>query len=407
MQININKLSDIADINPSKYKRAKDDYQVGFIPMEYVDDITGQLINYKTVNYSDVSKGYTSFKNNDVVFAKITPCMENGKCAVIKNMPNGVGFGSTEFYVIRPKENILPEYIWFYLRQERIRKLAVKSFTGSSGHKRVSKNFVDNLSVPIPFIGNTPSISDQKRVILKLEKILDEVDKAIIKTNNAIKDSKDLFFSELENTIGTKCNYEEYSFIEKANIFNGFAFKSTDYKTNGIPLIRIGNVQDNYIDLGNCKYLPKEYETKYGGFVIKDGDLLIALSGATTGKVGRYLNKSTVLLNQRVGKLVVKEDVSLRYVYYFLLSRYAQNQVKILSIGAAQPNLTNRMLEQMKIKFPTSNNKLDLKKQEVVASKLDKLYQLEKKKELIYSKQLSLYSQLRQSLLNKAFQGKL
>lgn len=175
------KLEDIADINPPKRRGFTPDYEVGFVPMEAVDDKTGTLIGLRTVYFSDVSNGYTSFIDRDVLFAKITPCMENGKCAVVESLPNGLGFGSTEFYVIRPKNNIVPYYIWLFLRQENIRQQAKRSFTGSSGHKRVSKEFMKNLEIPLPIRNENPDIEGQKEIVKILENTQKTVDELVNK----------------------------------------------------------------------------------------------------------------------------------------------------------------------------------------------------------------------------------
>lgn len=163
------KLSEIAQINPRKdFEELKSSDDVSFVPMESVDDITGAIAKKQTKKLGTVSKGYTFFQNGDVLFAKITPCMENGKCAVANNLTNGIGFGSTEFYVIRAKEGILPEYLWHFLRQERVRKEAKTRFTGAAGHKRVPKDFMENLGVPVPMKDGKPDTQEQRRIVDEL-----------------------------------------------------------------------------------------------------------------------------------------------------------------------------------------------------------------------------------------------
>lgn len=163
------KLSEIAQINPRKdFGALKSSNDVSFVPMDSVDDVTGAITKKQTKTLGAVSKGYTFFQNGDVLFAKITPCMENGKCAVANNLTNGIGFGSTEFYVIRAKDGILPEYLWHFLRQERIRKEAKTHFTGAAGHKRVPKGFMENLEVPVPMKDGKPDTQEQRRIVDEL-----------------------------------------------------------------------------------------------------------------------------------------------------------------------------------------------------------------------------------------------
>lgn len=165
------KLTDVADVNPRKNVgklRATD--SVSFVPMESVDDVTGTIVSKQARNLGAVVRGYTAFQNGDVIFAKITPCMENGKCAVAEGLENGIGFGSTEFYVVRPKENVSAEYLWHFLRQESVRMEAKKHFTGAAGHKRVPKDFIENLELPVPQKNGKPDLIQQQRVAADINK---------------------------------------------------------------------------------------------------------------------------------------------------------------------------------------------------------------------------------------------
>lgn len=111
-----------AKINPSKAEinGVTDDLEVSFLPMPAVDDKTGTIKDPQKKKYSEVKNGYTYFRDGDVIFAKITPCMENGKSAICNNLVNGIGFGSTEFHVIRPKtKELLPDWIHLIIRSKR------------------------------------------------------------------------------------------------------------------------------------------------------------------------------------------------------------------------------------------------------------------------------------------------
>ena len=127
-------------------------------------------------------------------------------------------------------------------------------------------------------------------------------------------------------TLGSVCNFE-----------NGFAFSSDDYKQEGIPLIRISNISDNTIDLNGCVFVQKEIEDR---FVVKNGDLLIALSGATTGKMGVYSSDKVAYLNQRVGNLRII-DTSILSPEYRNIFMYSKTETILkLAYGGAQPNIS-------------------------------------------------------------------
>ena len=156
-------LGEIAEINPS----IKADFSPGtkctFIPMEAVDETFGGIAPIARP-YSEVAQGYTRFAEGDVLVAKITPCMENGKCAVARGIFNGVGFGSTEFHVLRPSAKVLPEWLFYYWRLPATRHRAEESMTGSAGQKRVPKTFLESTRVPLP------SLPEQERIVGLLQR---------------------------------------------------------------------------------------------------------------------------------------------------------------------------------------------------------------------------------------------
>ncbi len=144
-------INQISDPNPrkSEIQQKSDNLSVTFLPMESVSN-QGRIINYGNKKLGDVrKKGFTYFKENDVLFARITPCMENGKGAIAKNLKNGIGFGTTEFFVFRPKNDVIPEWLFCLLNLPHFRKFAETKMVGSVGQKRVGKDFFD-LKVAVP-----------------------------------------------------------------------------------------------------------------------------------------------------------------------------------------------------------------------------------------------------------------
>ena len=122
---------------------------VGFIPMDAVSDQATGEYTIATVLLEEVNKGYTRFLNGDVLWAKITPCMQNGKSCVVTGLPNGVGFGSTEFHVLRPRTpEVSEKFVMEFVSQEKLRQFAVYAFTGSAGQQRVPAAFLESLPFP-------------------------------------------------------------------------------------------------------------------------------------------------------------------------------------------------------------------------------------------------------------------
>lgn len=141
-------VSVLAEINPSTSLNDLDDTSlVSFIPMADVSN-DGLWINKQVATLKDVRSGFTRFQENDVLFSKITPCMENGKATYAENLVNGVGFGTTEFHVLRAKNGIAPRYIYHWIMTKELRQKAEARMTGTAGQKRVPADFFDKFFVP-------------------------------------------------------------------------------------------------------------------------------------------------------------------------------------------------------------------------------------------------------------------
>lgn len=145
-------LGDVCKINPKKTddKRLNSGLAVSFIPMPAVSE-NGSIDTSEIRSYDEVKTGFTYFSEGDVLFAKITPCMENGKGAVAVGLCNQIGFGSTEFHVLRPLEGTSNPY-WLYTITsfERFRKEAERKMTGSAGQRRVPARFLEQYTVSVP-----------------------------------------------------------------------------------------------------------------------------------------------------------------------------------------------------------------------------------------------------------------
>lgn len=175
------KLGECAIINPKKSsdKRLHDELEVSFIPMMAVGE-NGQINVSKIKKFADVKNGFSYFSEGDVLFAKITPCMENGKGAIASNLCNGIGFGSTEFHVIRPIENITTsEWIYVLTTLQKFRLSAEANMTGSAGQKRVPASFLQDYSFYLPPIELQKQFS---RVFKHLDKHKSVVQKSLDET---------------------------------------------------------------------------------------------------------------------------------------------------------------------------------------------------------------------------------
>ena len=169
-------LKEIAGINPRRPRGLKrtEEAPTTFVPMPSVDGTSGNISDPLERPFEEIKKGYTYFEENDVLFAKITPCMQNGKHVIARNLIDGIGFGTTEFHVIRPGDEVIPEWIHLYIRQPAILNEAATHFTGSVGQQRVPSYFLEDLTVPLP------PLSEQKRITTILKERMADISRACV-----------------------------------------------------------------------------------------------------------------------------------------------------------------------------------------------------------------------------------
>lgn len=158
-------LNEVCEINPQKseLKNLSPETMVSFVPMADLNENQISFTAKNTKQLSEVINGYTYFKDNDVLLAKVTPCFENGKAGIAKNLENGIGFGSSEYYIFRCNGKVLPELIYFSVTSDRFREIGKAQMTGTGGLQRVPKDFVQNYKIPLP------PLSIQKETVEKIE----------------------------------------------------------------------------------------------------------------------------------------------------------------------------------------------------------------------------------------------
>ncbi|MFZ2406770.1 MAG: restriction endonuclease subunit S [Methylobacter sp.] len=170
------KISEISSVNPTLDKVGiPDDLEVSFVPMPAVQAESGIIDVSGKRKFSEVKKGYTPFREGDVLFAKITPCMENGKMAVVPEVINGIGFGSTEFHVLRALSGVNTKYVYYYyyVSSQTFRRQAEHNMSGAVGQRRVTTPYLSSCDVPLP------PTNEQHRIVAKIEELFSELDKGI------------------------------------------------------------------------------------------------------------------------------------------------------------------------------------------------------------------------------------
>jgi type I restriction enzyme S subunit len=386
------KLSGIAWIDPSCI--FKNIEEVSFIPMDAIDSSNG-IISYQGIKKVEETKGFTRFKEGDILWAKITPCMQNAKSAIAKKLINGYGCGSTEFFVIRSKDKsvVLQEYLLFLLRDERILKTAMNYFGGSAGQQRVSPLFLKTFNVPLP------EIEEQKRycVLLKnaqilkrqkeqqAEDILNSIDdyllgelgiklpemesqtlqnRIFVVSRRVLEDRLDPYYSQQYfrnafEVLGV-CKYPVVNLKEISKLItSGITPKSggdayTEDKSIGVPFVRSGNISiDGELNYDDLVYLkPEIHENVMSSSKLKKDDILIAIVGATIGQVGIYLSEGEANINQAIALVRLKEGYNAQFVKELIKSSIGQLSLNRLKRPVARANINLEEISRIKVVLP-------------------------------------------------------
>lgn len=176
------RLGEVCKINPSKIntKNLSDDLEVSFFPMASLSEITGEIVDPEIRTLGKVKNGFTNFSEGDVVFAKITPCMENGKSAIIGKLINDIGYGTTEFYVLRCGEELSNKYLHHIVRSKKFRDEAKQNMTGAVGQQRVPKKYMED------YMLNLPTFSEQTEIVRIIDDLLAKEQQAKELAENAL-----------------------------------------------------------------------------------------------------------------------------------------------------------------------------------------------------------------------------
>ena len=362
-----------------------------------ITDIKNNAVDWNTVPYTDYDEHKANaylISDGDILFARTGATV--GKSYLVKGLQDKAIYAS---YLIRVQtfNEILPEYVKYFFESgfywEQIQRDSI-----GIGQPNVNGTTLSQLALSIP------PINEQHRIVNELGSwlnIIDVIDNGKAELQIAIKrvkskildlaihgklvpqDPNDEPASELLKRINSKaeitCDTPQYGKLPKGwcsctlrnvcSFTNGFAFNSDAYKNNGIPLVRISNItNEGKIDLNSCVYIQDEIDEQY---IIEKGDFLVAMSGATTGKMGVYTYGEISYLNQRVGKIKASKALYTPYMHYLMYSQ-VDNILK-MAYGGAQPNISAKAILAIRILLPP------LAEQQRIVAKIEDLFtQLDK-----------------------------
>lgn len=344
-------IASVCEINPKIKAKEKpnDDTIVSFVPMSAVDESSATIAQPELRKYSEVSKGYSYFRPHDVIFAKVTPCMENGKVAIARELENGLGFGSTEFHVLRPSEMIHPEYLLFFLRQSHFREFAKSSYVGTGGLQRVPPVFFDRAKIPLP------TMPEQQQIA----KILQHVEYLKAAKDSVVENSIALSLILFEKTFGIAGETKKWPMEQFGNHVTyskyGPRFHDAQYSEKGIHILRTTDMnRDGTIRWWESPKLDLS-EKQIGEHVLKPETLIISRSG-TIGPFALYDGpKGKCIAGAYLIEFGISNSLEGEYIRTLFMTPYMQLMLQRASRSAALPNINAPAIKAIKIPVPPIN----------------------------------------------------
>jgi type I restriction enzyme S subunit len=458
-------LGEISDVNPGKaaLRELADDLEVTFVPMAAVDETSGAITQTQTRSLGEVRKGYTYFANDDVIFAKITPCMENGKAAIARNLMNGIALGSTEFHVLRAHEGVLPEWIYYYVRQESYRNAASSNFAGTAGQLRVPSTFITATEIPLA------PLPEQRRIVARIEELLTRLDAGVAALKRAQANLKRYKASvlkaacegrlvpteaELARAEGRtyepasellqrilverrakreadlraqgkntgKAKHEEPQLLDFDNLLDlpeGWHWATLDqlgqegrpiiygiikpgpHVPEGIPYVRVTEMKDGRIDLEHLRRTSPERAAKFARATLAVGDLLISKDGT----IGRVAVVPPQLaggnITQHVMRAPIHHFVDRDYVVHAIRSPLCQHWLTGETRGVALRGVNVEDFRRLPIPVAPAAE------QKRITTELEQRMSVVEEIEASIDVNVARAERMRQSILKRAFSGKL
>ena len=394
-------LGEICEINPRKPKDfVRDDNDpTTFVPMKAVNGIKGEADIQRTEPYGELKKGYTYFINGDVLFAKITPCMQNGKHFIAKDLLDEIGFASTEFHVLRPNALLFAEWVHFYLRQPSLLKQATYHFTGAVGQQRVPASFLRELEIPLP------PLSEQKRIVSGLNKKMTTVEKARAATLERVEAIRALpaaFLREIFSFDGGKLP-QGWRWTQLGDICKiiGGTTPSTlvpDYwggDINWVTPSDLGKLESSEIQTSSRKITRKALEeTKLQ--ILPIGTVVLS-SRAPIGHLG--IARVPFCTNQGCKNFIPSPQIEADYLYHSL--KFYVPDFERLGSGATFKEISKTKLNKFEIPLPPLSEQ-----KRIVADLNKKMAAVKKAREAVEAESEATHA-LPAAFLREAFGGAL
>ena len=398
----IQTLADVCQIKPPK-REAREALEpnslVSFLPMGDLGIAQKHAHPTQAKPLAKVAGSYTYFAEGDVLLAKITPCFENGKLGIATGLKNGIGFGSSEYIVFRPCDSLDAEWLYYFLSQAAFRVEGAARMSGAVGHKRVTKAFIAEHPIPVP------PLPEQKRIVAILDEAFAAIDKATANAEKNLANARELFEAHVngffaKNAFSQRGKLADFVEGILTGPFGSVLHKS-DYVENEIPVVNPVNIVGTSILPDARKTVSTTTRMQLNAYTLRDGDVVIA----RRGEIGRcaVVSKHQDGWLCGTGCFVIRPSPKTvpEFLCHLLRSQPYRETLERQSGRATMPSLSNKQLAKLPIGLPA------VPQQEKAISIFNALWQETERLAQVYERKRSFITELRQSILQKAFAGEL
>lgn len=355
--------------------------ECSFIPMEKLKTDSIMLDESRVVD--DVCDGYTYFQDDDILMAKVTPCFENKNIAVAKSLVNGIGFGSSEIYVIRTKKDVCNRY-WFYRFQEdSFMDVATAAMTGAGGLKRVPSDVVTNFTAALP------SFNEQQKIANFLDHETAKIDTLIAKQQELIKLLKEKRQAVISHAVTKGLNpnapmrdsgvewlgevpvhWNTLNKLKNISTMKGRlgwqGLKAEEYIDEGPFVVSSAHFNNYQIHWEQCPHVSKERYELDNNIQLSVGDILLMKDGAAMGKLAYVdflpdlacLNSHLLLL--RTKTLAKAPCYDPKFMFYFMQTELFQSYVRVNGTGSIFLGISQQSVGNYRIVLPPYEEQLEI-----------------------------------------------
>lgn len=344
MTMHVVRLGEVCEINPRMPKSLPDDRPVSFLPMAAVSE-DGQIDFEERRELYKVKKGYTYFERGDVLVAKITPCFENGKATRTRTLSEPIGFGSTEFHVLRAGEEVDASYLFHLIWNSKFREIGASNMTGSAGQKRVPADFLKRLEIPLP------PLDKQRRIAT----ILDKADALHRKRKRALEMfdglSRSMFLEMFGDPVLNPKSWPRKRIDEICEVITG---NTPSRKVAGYYGVEIEWIKSDNIIPGE-PYVTNavEYLSYKGGSVARiapAGSTLVTCIAGSPNSIGNAsMTNRSVAFNQQINALI---PLAIDPVFLNHQIRVAKPLIQAASTGGMKGLVSKSRIEKVLLMCP-------------------------------------------------------